>query len=87
MGLGLNESQNIDIVDVVKTSKETQDIGILKEELVRSANSYQGITGNTSLNKMGDRERAEYDILAIRYVKDNDKAPFVWQKVGSYIGN
>lgn len=84
---GLNESQNIDIVDVVKTSKETQDIGILKEELVRSANSYQGITGNTSLNKMGDRERAEYDILAIRYVKDNDKAPFVWQKVGSYIGN
>ena len=84
---GLNDSLGIDIVDLAKTFKETQDTGILKEELVHSANSYQGITGNTSLNKMGDRERAEYDILAIRYIKVNDKAPFVWQKVGSYIGN
>lgn len=27
----------------------------LKEELVQSANSYYGITGNTTLNAMGDR--------------------------------
>ncbi|HZD34904.1 MAG TPA: penicillin-binding protein activator, partial [Nitrososphaeraceae archaeon] len=63
------------------------DNAIPKEELVHSANSYKGITGNTTLNRMGDRERAEYDIMAIRYLNNNDETPFVWQKVDSYIGN
>lgn len=34
----------------------TQDTLVLKEEIVRSANSYHGITGITTLNKMGDRD-------------------------------
>jgi branched-chain amino acid transport system substrate-binding protein len=66
---------------------DNHDTAITKEELVHSANSYQGITGNMTLNRMGDRERAEFDIMAIRYLNDNDETPFVWQKVDSYIGN
>jgi hypothetical protein len=56
---------------------------------VHYAHSFKGITGNTTLNEMGDRERAEYDIMAIKYVnnENDNKTPFIWQKVNSYDGS
>ena len=33
----------------------------LKEAIMNSANSYFGVTGNTSLNSVGDRADGEYD--------------------------
>jgi len=58
----------------------------LKDELVLTANSYHGITGNTTLNAMGDRLGAVYDFWAVRF-ENEDKVPFQWKKVGSYPGN
>jgi branched-chain amino acid transport system substrate-binding protein len=67
------------------TAAETTQI--LNEEMVRTANTYNGITGNMTLNAMGDRGGGEYDFWAVKYEKDNDKAPFQWQRVDSYGGN
>jgi branched-chain amino acid transport system substrate-binding protein len=38
----------------------------LREAIPRVASSYNGITGNTSLNAVGDRTYANYDFLTIR---------------------
>ena len=81
------DTYGTDIAELADNSTEDRYIAYLGEELIRSANTYHGITGNTTLNEMGDRERAEYDIMAIRYLNDNNKAPFAWQKVDRYAGN
>lgn len=76
-----SDSSNID-----ENYTEIQDFHILTEELVNSANSYYGITGNITLNKMGDRDGGDYDFWAVRY-DDTDEPSFVWQKIERYIGN
>lgn len=83
----LADTYGTNIDELEDTFNEDRYIAILGEELIRSANTYHGITGNTTLNEMGDREKAEYDIMAIRYLNDNNKTPFAWQKVDSYTGN
>ena len=43
------------------TSREMVDG--LKEAIIDSANSYFGVTGNTSLNAVGDRANGRYRLL------------------------
>ena len=50
--------------------------------LVRIANSYTGITGDTSLNEEGDRKHGEYDFWTIKPSDTNNN--FVWIQVGRF---
>ena len=55
------------------------------------ANSYTGITGDTSLNEAGDRKHAEYDFWAIRAnngnSNSNNQSVFAWGLVGRFQSN
>jgi ABC-type branched-subunit amino acid transport system substrate-binding protein len=59
----------------------TKDINYLKKTFVRIANSYTGITGDTSLNEAGDRKYGNYDFWAIKPSTSTNNN-FVWTKVG-----
>jgi len=43
---------------------------VLREAIPRVASSYTGITGNTTLNVVGDRAYANYDFWTIRSQND-----------------
>ncbi len=60
----------------------TKDINYLKKTFVRIANSYTGISGDTSLNEAGDRKYGVYDFWAIK-PSNSTNNNFVWTKVGS----
>jgi len=81
-----NDNKSNELSIVAGDTAVAGNIHKLKEELVLTANSYHGITGNTTLNTMGDRLGAVYDFWAVRFGND-DKVPFQWKKVGSYTGN
>jgi hypothetical protein len=55
------------------------------------ANSYTGVTGDTSLNEAGDRKHADYDFWAIRAnngnSNSNDQSVFAWGQVGRFQSN
>jgi len=58
----------------------------LKNTLVHKANSYLGVTGNTTLNDAGDRKYGNYDFWVVAEKEDHDG--FYWERVGKYqIGN
>jgi ABC-type branched-subunit amino acid transport system substrate-binding protein len=59
----------------------TNDINYLKKTFVQIANSYTGITGDTSLNEAGDRKHGDYDFWAIK-PSTNDN--FAWTQVGRF---
>ena len=61
----------------------TKDINSLKKSFLQIANSYNGITGDTSLNEAGDRKHADYDFWAIRANNDNLNL-FAWEQVGRF---
>jgi branched-chain amino acid transport system substrate-binding protein len=61
-------------------SRATNDINTLTKTLVQTANSYTGITGNTTLNEAGDRKYASYDFWGVR---DNNGV-FTWEPVNRY---
>jgi branched-chain amino acid transport system substrate-binding protein len=66
------------------------DLGSLKKTFEKVANSYKGITGNTSLNSLGDRRYGDYDFWAIRSTNDeadgiNNYDDFAWKRVGKYM--
>ena len=71
-------------------TKVTHDFNYLKRTFVRIADSYKGITGNTTLDKVGDRKYGDYDFWAIR-VNDGsgigigDDHAFTWKRVGKYV--
>jgi ABC-type branched-subunit amino acid transport system substrate-binding protein len=44
----------------------TQNSTALRDAVPRVASSYNGITGNTTLNAVGDRAYANYDFWTIR---------------------
>jgi ABC-type branched-subunit amino acid transport system substrate-binding protein len=60
----------------------TKDINYLKKTFVQIANSYTGITGDTSLNESGDRKHGDYDFWAIKPSITNNN--FVWTQVGRF---
>ena len=73
-------------------TKVTHDFNYLKRTFVRIADSYKGITGNTTLDNVGDRKYGDYDFWAIRINdgggsgigSDADHA-FTWKRVGKYV--
>jgi ABC-type branched-subunit amino acid transport system substrate-binding protein len=67
-------------------TKATHDINYLKNTIVKIADSYNGITGNTTLNQFGDRKYGDYDFWA---VKDSESThdSFIWKRIGKYVPN
>lgn len=59
-----------------------QGIQVLKNALTSSANSYLGVTGNTTLNRMGDRAYGEYDYWNVTAnISGEGQAPtFSWNR-------
>jgi ABC-type branched-subunit amino acid transport system substrate-binding protein len=58
-----------------------QDIQVLKNALINSANSYLGVTGNTTLDRMGDRAYGEYDYWKVTANAGEGQAPiFSWNR-------
>ena len=56
----------------------------MKNTFVKIANSYKGITGNTTLNQVGDRKYGDYDFWAVRNSGSTHDS-FIWKRVGKYI--
>ena len=64
----------------------THDINYLKNTIVKIAQSYQGITGNTTLNQFGDRKYGDYDFWAVRNSESTHDS-FIWKHTGKYVPN
>ncbi len=67
-------------------TKATHDINYLKNTIVKIAQSYQGITGNTTLNQFGDRKYGDYDFWAVRNSESTHDS-FIWKHTGKYVPN
>jgi len=67
-------------------TKATHDINYLKNTIVKIADSYKGITGNTSLNQFGDRKSGDYDFWAVKDSKSTHDS-FIWERIGKYVPN
>jgi len=65
------------------TTAGTNDVNYLKKTFLQIANSYHGITGDTSLNEAGDRKYGDYDFWTIKPNNSNDN-PFVWAQDGRF---
>jgi branched-chain amino acid transport system substrate-binding protein len=61
----------------------TKDINYLKKTFLQIANSYTGITGDTSLTEAGDRKHGDYDFWAIK-PSNSTNTNFVWTQVGRF---
>lgn len=48
---------------------ESQTVENLKDTIMETARSYIGVTGNTTLNKMGDRVECNYDFWKVEALK------------------
>ena len=64
----------------------TKDINSLRKTFLQIANSYTGITGNTSLDEAGYRKYGDYDFWAVKANDgtNNDHSAFEWKKVGVF---
>jgi ABC-type branched-subunit amino acid transport system substrate-binding protein len=62
-----------------------KDINSLRKTFLQIANTYTGITGNTSLDEAGYRKYGDYDFWAVKAndVTNNDHS-FEWKKVGVF---
>jgi branched-chain amino acid transport system substrate-binding protein len=56
----------------------------LKDAFTRIANSYTGITGNTSLDQNGDRKYGDYEYWAVTKDKNNPEL-FEWEAIGRFV--
>ena len=63
-------------------SPQTDSADSFKQNFREIASTYKGITGNTTLDKVGDRRFGDYDLWAIR-ATNNDN--FAWRPVGKYV--
>ena len=59
---------------------DIQGIQVLRDAIKSSAKSYLGVTGNTTLNNMGDRANGEYDFWKVATNMTNDNESFGWIK-------
>ena len=60
----------------------TNDFSSLKNTFVQKANSYLGVTGNTTLNDAGDRKDGNYNFWVVVEKEDNDG--YYWEPAGKY---
>ncbi len=65
-------------------TKATRDINYLKNTIEKITKSYNGITGNTTLNQFGDRKYGDYDFWVVRNNGSTDDS-FIWTRVGKYV--
>ena len=66
--------------DNVNNITDIEGIQDLRDTIIRSAKSYLGVTGNTTLNNMGDRAKGEYDFWKVSTSIIDDKESFHWIK-------
>ena len=69
-------------------TKATNNINYLKNILVRIANSYNGVTGNTELDQNGDRKYGDYDFWAVtrnNNTNNDTHDAFTWKRVSKYM--
>jgi branched-chain amino acid transport system substrate-binding protein len=65
-------------------SPQSDSADSFKQKFREIASTYKGITGNTTLDKVGDRRFGDYDLWAIMATnKDN----FAWGRVGKYVND
>jgi branched-chain amino acid transport system substrate-binding protein len=57
-----------------------QGIHDFRNAFIRAAKSYVGVTGNTTLDNMGDRANGEYNFWKVKASKTGDTESFVWIK-------
>jgi branched-chain amino acid transport system substrate-binding protein len=63
----------------------TKDINSLRKTFLQIANTYTGITGNTSLDEAGYRKYGDYDFWAVKANDvNNDHGVFQWKKIGVF---
>ncbi|MDQ3903470.1 MAG: penicillin-binding protein activator, partial [Thermoproteota archaeon] len=65
-------------------TKATQEINYLKNTIVKIADSYNGITGNTTLNQFEDRKYGDYDFWAVRN-SESTQDSYIWKRIGKYM--
>jgi branched-chain amino acid transport system substrate-binding protein len=65
-------------------TNQTSNIEQLKSTFTKIANSYHGITGNTSLDQNGDRKYGDYEYWSVVRDKHNPES-FEWETTGKYI--
>ncbi len=61
----------------------TKDINYFKKTFLQIANSYNGITGDTSLNAAGDRKHGDYNFWTIKQNKIKNDS-FEWTEVARF---
>jgi branched-chain amino acid transport system substrate-binding protein len=67
-------------------TNQTSNIEQLKSTFAKIANSYHGITGNTSLDQNGDRKYGDYEYRTL--VDYTINPPFyIWKPIGRFIYN
>jgi branched-chain amino acid transport system substrate-binding protein len=64
----------------------TPDVNYLKNTLLKIADSYNGITGNTTLNQFGDRKYGDYDFWTVQDSEGTHDS-FIWKSIGKYVPN
>ena len=64
----------------------THDINYLKNTIVKIADSYNGITGNTTLNQLGDRKYGDYDFWTVQDSESTHDS-YIWKNIGKYVPN
>jgi branched-chain amino acid transport system substrate-binding protein len=65
-------------------TNQTSNIEQLKSTFTKITNSYNGITGNTSLDQNGDRKYGDYEYWAVARDKHNPES-FDWETTGKFI--
>jgi len=69
-----------------------KNVSTMEKNFEKEAKSYMGITGNTSLNNVGDRKYGHYDFWALRQSNNqnegsNDGGGIAWKRVSKYVYN
>jgi hypothetical protein len=75
------------IVSLTENDIKIKSTHIERNSFKEIAGSYKGITGNTTLNVVGDRKFGDYDFRVIRNTNNNNHDTFTWEVVGKFINN
>jgi hypothetical protein len=71
-------------LDLFDNNTDKKTIYYFKQTLKNVANSYEGVTGNTTLNVKGDRSEGDYEFWAVKSVENDDGEIYEWQKVNHF---
>lgn len=67
--------------DLFSNDTDKKMLQYLKQALMKVANSYEGVTGNTTLNVNGDRREGNYDFWAVKRVENDEREIYDWEKM------